>query len=189
MSTPCSALDALARTHLLEHGTTDGRWRMHDLVRVYAQEQGDSGSDREAALDRMLDTYLATAYAADMYLRDQPEDEGGEFGSRREALSWFEAEHSNLRAASALACQLRRYTTAMRLASSLARFLSWTSRFEEDVAVGRLGVAAARRLGAPRAEAVALNNFGVALRGHRRFEEAIEAHRRAAAIYAAGERP
>jgi hypothetical protein len=116
---------------------------MHDLVRVYAQEQGDSGSDREAALDRMLDTYLATAYAADMYLRDQPEDEGGEFGSRREALSWFEAEHSNLRAASALACQLRRYTTAMRLA----------------------------------------------LRGHRRFEEAIEAHRRAAAIYAAGERP
>ncbi|MEN8650699.1 AAA family ATPase [Streptomyces sp. 21So2-11] len=39
--TPQRLLDALARTHLVERGTTRSHWRMHDLVRDYAQTVGE----------------------------------------------------------------------------------------------------------------------------------------------------
>ena len=38
-------LDELARAHLIESGSTDGRWRMHDLIRLYAAQQIQAQAD------------------------------------------------------------------------------------------------------------------------------------------------
>ncbi len=56
-------LEALVDTSLLESAAA-GRYRYHDLVRLYARacaERDEQEAEREAALSRLLDFYLATA--------------------------------------------------------------------------------------------------------------------------------
>ncbi len=71
-----AALTELTRAHLL----TDrggGRFTFHDLLRAYAAELADthdSAVDRRAAIRRVLDHYLHTAYHADGLLRRSRED-------------------------------------------------------------------------------------------------------------------
>jgi len=63
----------LARTHLIEvaPGTSD-RWRMHDLVRLYAQRLPEKDPDshgHDQAIDRLLNYCVKMATAADDQLR------------------------------------------------------------------------------------------------------------------------
>jgi len=104
-------LESLVDTSLLE-SAAPGRYRFHDLVRLYARacaerdEQPPSG--REAAMSRLLDFYLATA--ARVYAIERPGDRtvdhleatsraGQHFSDDGKALDWLHAE-----AASLLAC-------------------------------------------------------------------------------------
>ncbi|MFJ4779223.1 BTAD domain-containing putative transcriptional regulator [Streptomyces sp. NPDC088762] len=97
-------LEALVDCSLLE-SAAPGRYRFHDLVRLYARacaerdEQPPSG--RDAALDRLLDFYLATA--SGVYALERPGDRlpahlsdthypGLVFGEPRAALDWLYAE-------------------------------------------------------------------------------------------------
>lgn len=97
-------LEALVDCSLLE-SAAPGRYRFHDLVRLYARacaerdEQPESG--RHAALDRLLDFYLATA--SGVYALERPGDRlpahlsdthypGLVFGEPRAALDWLYAE-------------------------------------------------------------------------------------------------
>jgi hypothetical protein len=73
-----------------------GRWRMHDLLRLYARQLSDTYTEadqREQAQDRLLDFYLNKARAADAHLRaltgtPVPAD----FTGRDDALAWLDAE-------------------------------------------------------------------------------------------------
>lgn len=97
-------LEALVDCSLLE-SAAPGRYRFHDLVRLYARacaerdEQPPSG--RDAALDRLLDFYLATA--AGVYGLERPGDRlvahlsatrhpGLVFTEPRSAQDWLYAE-------------------------------------------------------------------------------------------------
>ncbi|MFJ7588261.1 BTAD domain-containing putative transcriptional regulator [Streptomyces sp. NPDC097617] len=97
-------LEALVDCSLLE-SAAPGRYRFHDLVRLYARacaerdEQPPSGC--EAALDRLLDFYLATA--SGVYALERPGDRlpahlsdthypGLVFAEPRAALDWLYAE-------------------------------------------------------------------------------------------------
>ncbi|HWU07096.1 MAG TPA: BTAD domain-containing putative transcriptional regulator [Streptomyces sp.] len=101
-------LESLVDTSLLE-SAAPGRYRYHDLVRLYARacaerdEQPPVG--RELALSRLLDFYLATA--AGVYALERPGDRlvdhlepteypGLSFGSRHSALDWLYTEATNL---------------------------------------------------------------------------------------------
>ena len=57
----------LARAHLVEAAPgAAGRWRMHDLLRLYARQLSDAHADadgREQARDRLLGYYLRHAQA------------------------------------------------------------------------------------------------------------------------------
>ncbi|MFD5148972.1 BTAD domain-containing putative transcriptional regulator [Streptomyces sp. NPDC058401] len=68
-------LEALVDCSLLE-SAAPGRYRFHDLVRLYARACAERDeqppSAREAALDRLLDFYLATA--AEVYGLERPGD-------------------------------------------------------------------------------------------------------------------
>ncbi|MFJ8955879.1 BTAD domain-containing putative transcriptional regulator [Streptomyces sp. NPDC102381] len=67
-------LESLVDTSLLE-SAAPGRYRYHDLVRLYARacaERDETSTDRDGALSRLLDFYLATA--AGVYSIERPGD-------------------------------------------------------------------------------------------------------------------
>jgi DNA-binding SARP family transcriptional activator/tetratricopeptide (TPR) repeat protein len=89
-----------------------GRFSSHDLIRVYATELSttlDPEEERHAALGRLLDFYLHTAYAAHLLLRPhfvppapapaRPGVTPDELSDYRQAMAWFSAERHVLRAA------------------------------------------------------------------------------------------
>ncbi len=181
-------LAGLAAAHLAEAAPgAGGRWRMHDLLRLYAarlsQEHADADG-REQARDRLLGYYLDMAGAADGHLRALPGMAvPEEFTGRDAALGWLDGERASLVAAVTMAAGTGRDEAAMSLPVLLAEYLSWRRRFDDWLAVTTISLDAARRLGDRRGEADALTNLGDALREVRRFGEAITAHQDAAAIY------
>ncbi|MFI7664853.1 ATP-binding protein [Nocardia sp. NPDC049526] len=97
-------LQALYSDHLLDE-TARGRYRLHDLLRVYARTltTTDAADDTIDAMDRLLNYYQHTAAAADARLTRQARPTantiGGvevpEFGEMR-ALAWMRRERANL---------------------------------------------------------------------------------------------
>jgi hypothetical protein len=178
-------LGRLARVHLVEVARAGGRWRMHDLLRLYARQlPGDGGGERDQAVARLLDWYYRFAAAADDHLRalaGQPVP--GEFTGRDDALTWLDANRPNLIAATAMAAAAGRDQEAVNLPLVLSTYLSWRRRFDDWLTVLTISRETARRLGDRRGEVMALNNLGLALREVRRFDEAITAQQDAAAIF------
>ncbi|MFJ8918168.1 DNA-binding transcriptional activator of the SARP family [Streptomyces sp. LamerLS-316] len=101
-------LETLVDTSLLE-SAAPGRYRYHDLVRLYARACAERDeqhpAEREMALSRLLDFYLATA--AGVYALERPGDrlvdhleptehEGLSFRNRHAALDWLYSEATNL---------------------------------------------------------------------------------------------
>jgi tetratricopeptide (TPR) repeat protein len=179
----------LARAHLIEASPgTVGRWRMHDLVLLYARRLSDSGADadgREQARDRLLGYYLDMADAACGHLRALPvKTMPHTFSGRDDALAWLDAERACLTAAIQMAVGTSRDNAAVRLPIVLAEYLvDWRQRFDEALAAATISRDTARLLGDRGNETVALSILGIALRELRRFEEAITAHQDALAIF------
>ncbi|MCT9105921.1 NB-ARC domain-containing protein [Streptomyces mirabilis] len=101
-------LESLVDTSLLE-SAAPGRYRYHDLVRLYARACAERDeqppSERDAAMSRLLDFYLATA--AGVYAIERPGDRlvdhleptahpGLVFDDRHPAQDWLYAEANAL---------------------------------------------------------------------------------------------
>jgi DNA-binding SARP family transcriptional activator/DNA-binding XRE family transcriptional regulator len=149
-------LRALARAHLTaEH--VPGRYAFHDLLRAYAAAQADdTDSEPEAAVGRVLDYYLHSAYRAATLLLpshepvalaspspgavpEQPAD-------HRQALAWFEAEHQVLLAAVTLADSSGSGSHAWQLPWAIEGFLHVRGHCQEWADTQRTALAAATRL-------------------------------------------
>jgi tetratricopeptide (TPR) repeat protein len=172
-------LNALSRAHLIEPAAAYAGWRMHDLVRLYADQQGCAHAaedERERGLARLLDYYLATARAASGHLDPQdalPADI--RFSSRSQALKWLDLEYPNLIAAER-AAGLHGYAAVARdLPLALWKFLMFRRHFNDWITLASAARDAARHLGDRHGEAMALNALGIAFHGTRRFEDAIAA--------------
>ena len=181
-------LTALARAHLAEAASgVDGRWRMHDLLRLYAQRLSNDHSEadeREQARDRLLDYYFDMADAANDHLQVLPEMAmPSEFTGRDDALAWLDAERPSLVAAVQMAADTGRNRVAYALPLVLSAYLAWRRRFDDWLSTSGVSLHAARRLGDPHNEGASLVNLGAALEKARRFEEAITACQEAATIY------
>ena len=180
-----AAIGRLVRAHLVEPGGVRGRWRMHDLLHLYARQIPDNGPDeRELAVGRLLAWYLRRTDAADDHLRALAgEPVPAEFTGRDDALAWLDAERPGLISAVTMAAGTGRHREAMRLPLNLNEYLQWRRRFDDWLAVIAVSRDSARQLNDKGGEAAALTNLGVALVEVRRFEEAVSAHRDAAAIF------
>jgi tetratricopeptide (TPR) repeat protein len=181
-------LSDLARAHLIEAAPgVVGRWRMHDLLRLYAQRQSDAHAEtdrREYARDRLLDYYLRVADAANDHLRALPGSFVPEdFTGQADALAWLDAERPNLVAAVKMAADTCRNHAALDLAMALAQYFLWRRRFDDLLVTAAVSLNSAHRLSDRHGEGGALGNLGNALEGLRRFEEAIGAHQDAIAIF------
>lgn len=174
------ALRDLMRAHLVE--TTPGsadRWRMHDLIRLYARQLGGStgqADDQYRAADRLLHYYLDSANAADDDLgaaRDATAP--GRLADRNDALAWLDGELNNLLAAVSFAAETGRDEIAQELPLALTGYLELRRRFDDLMFVSNISATAAHRLQNSPAQASALASLGRGLMGMRRFDEAITA--------------
>ncbi|GGW56852.1 hypothetical protein GCM10010381_47860 [Streptomyces xantholiticus] len=101
------SLAALTRAGLIsEQPIGSGRWRMHDLTRLYADDKcrrQDSDLSRQQALSRLFEHYRDTTNAADDHLRALPGQRVPDrFPDRTAATAWLNAERLNLTATVAL---------------------------------------------------------------------------------------
>ncbi|WP_206785288.1 AfsR/SARP family transcriptional regulator [Amycolatopsis sp. MtRt-6] len=162
-------LETLAAAHLLAQ-PRPGRYQFHDLIRAYAVSQVESASERDAALDRLLSWYLASALNASRRMRPEryyrllelDDLEGGlTFGSHHEALDWFGEEDGNLIAAVHLARRRGRDDVCWKLAWLLQSYFVTRSRLDDWRSVFAVALEAARASGHRPGEAGILSGLGV----------------------------
>jgi tetratricopeptide (TPR) repeat protein len=175
-------LEGLARAHLIERAAVRGRWRMHDLIHLYAihaaEVYGD-GLERDSALDRLFEHYLDLSRAADGHLRaTHTMPVPSRFPDWEQALAWLDAERATLAAAVCQAADFGRYAVACDLSVALAEYFARRRHMADWLDTSAVAVEAACRLGDRGREGSALTNLGIVLRQLRRFDEAIDAHRR-----------
>ncbi|ROQ89002.1 putative ATPase [Streptomyces sp. 2132.2] len=178
-------LVGLVRIHLLEPAAAGPeRWAMHDLVRLFADDLGRreaAGDGREAAVSRLFHHYLATAREADSHL--WPEQTGpasGLFTDRDQALTWLDAERSNLVAA-ALAAPAH-HPAATGLAQALATYFTHFGHFADSIRLCTVAAAVFRQAGDRLGEGDALNTLGAALVSVRDLERAVDIFREVVGI-------
>jgi tetratricopeptide (TPR) repeat protein/transcriptional regulator with XRE-family HTH domain len=187
-------LEELLDAHLLESTRTPGRFRFHDLVRLYARERvlaEEGDQEREECLRQMLRWYRDTARAADRILGPGrylvPTDETAErtecaFATHEQALAWFEAERANLVAATHQAADCGLHAIAWQLPDALFGFFDLRSQWGDWEETHRVGLTATRVAHDRQAEAWTLTCLGAAYGDLRRHEEAADCQQQAVAI-------
>lgn len=187
-------LESLVDTSLVE-SAAPGRYRYHDLVRLYARACAERDEqppgERDAAMSRLLDFYLASA--ARVYAIERPGDRtvdhleptehaGQDFTDDTKALDWLHSE-----AACILACvqqslgpnTLRRAVDLLLASKDLAESGASSLRYESATSAARDAAAA---LGDAHAEARARVTLSQVLGNSGRFDEAIPEADRAAEL-------
>ncbi|MGW1954844.1 tetratricopeptide repeat protein [Streptomyces sp. NPDC001920] len=170
----------LARAHLIQQAGPD-RWRMHDLIRLYATMLiADHPDDPADGMEELLTYYVDTAAAADQGL-SAPEGQPGPevFPTPQHAWAWFDTERATLLSALDLMAADNRHTAALTLALALNTYLHGRRDFLHAVHAAEVACTAARTLSDRHSEGRAWHNLGMALVEGRRFEEATDAYEHA----------
>jgi DNA-binding SARP family transcriptional activator len=186
-------LETLVDAYLLE-STVPGRYKFHDLLRVYASERAEadlSPLDREAATSRILGWYMRTADAAAQVVSpfryNVPLDEAGEeppaagFSHLDDALGWYDSERVNVVTATRQASASGLHEIAWRLPAPLFSMFNRRGNWADCIATHRIALESARKVGNRQGEAWVLNNLGQAL-GFTQMSEGIEHLKQALAI-------
>ncbi len=167
-----AAVAELADAHLIaEHAP--GRYAFHDLLRAYAAYLAgttDGDVERRDAVRRVLDHYLHTASAGSGLLnpvRPQlPLEAPGRgvmpepLGGMGDALAWFEAERQVLIAAITQAAETGLDAHAWQLPWAVWLFFDREGYWHDQVAIQRIAIAAAGRLGDRARQAHAYRDLG-----------------------------
>ncbi|WP_168801718.1 ATP-binding protein [Glycomyces buryatensis] len=165
-------LESLVDVHLAET-RSPGRYRLHDLVRLFAAKVAaveETESDLDDAVLRLNRVYLHFAYrAAARATPNVPRFIAGEtaydsglpgFADRDSALSWFRTERGNLESAVAAAERTGRLELAWHLATAFSGFFMYDLDLGAQATVNEIALTSARRLGDAWKEAYALGDAG-----------------------------
>ncbi|GAA3776380.1 BTAD domain-containing putative transcriptional regulator [Streptomyces phyllanthi] len=187
-----AALRELENAHLVQQ-PAPGRYRLHDLVRLYAAERAreEPAEGGDEALLRLVDFYLHTACAAAGLLdphRDpihlsaalpgvtpqEPADHGA-------ALDWFTTEYPVLPSTVALAAAAGFDTRSWQLAWALETFFDYRGHWHDWAASQRVALDAAERIGDRSWQAAAHRSLGNVCTqmgllddGHHHFRKALD---------------
>ncbi|MEV7084581.1 tetratricopeptide repeat protein [Streptomyces sp. NPDC093085] len=188
-------LDSLVGAHLLEQTGPD-RYQFHDLLRAYATDRAtrdEPAEERNAALRRVLDWYLHSADAAQSWISPAephldltPSADGVRpqtFPGYDAAVDWAEREDSNLLHAVRTAATTGHGELAWQLAAVLANARFPSSPTADWLDIGRIGLAAAQRLGDRAAEARLLTELGMSYTRVDRLPESHDSHHGALLIW------
>lgn len=180
-------LEALADSQLIEPAGSQGRYRFHDLLRLFARERlRDEGHDAEE-VDAVLGFAFWAAFvpqAARPWTEfgTEPDMRSGGFASQQEAIEWLELERENLVAAVGLAYAHQIDDWAIMLAEALGGFLRARGYLLDWRVTSEIGVAASRRNGDRAALARLLDILGTWYQDRMRFAEAAVCLEECAAI-------
>jgi len=164
-------LDDLYDQHLISEPAR-GRYRLHDLLGEHARSLADSDdlAEREDAINRLLDYYLDTAAAANLLVAwrpppgipatTSPPAERPDWDTREQAMAWFEAELTNLRACSDFAADQGRPTHAVWIPAQLSEFLQTRGDHDQARSMYQSAVTVAETTGDRTGQAVSLTNLG-----------------------------
>jgi tetratricopeptide (TPR) repeat protein/DNA-binding SARP family transcriptional activator len=187
-----ASLERLLDGRLLEQ-TDPGRYRLHDLLRLFAREQAETqepARERDTAVAHAVRWYLATVEHADELLkpagqRRRTRSPAAPFTDRATALTWLDDEGANLVAATRQAAthpDPAVAAVAWRLGDALFRYFDLRKHWSAWEAVCEPAVHAARRTGNRVDQARALNRLGVVYREQRRLPQAMAQQQRALAL-------
>ncbi len=163
-ATALRGIRALRAAHLVQPAQQPDRWRMHDLVKLYAAEKA-ADPERGAAITRLLDHYLGLVRDSldqERYLRHEAE-----------VIRWLDTERANLVAITDLARAENHPRHLVGLALGLNEYLAFRRLWTERIAVQYAALSAARSLDDVAAEAQLLVDLGYAHRWNRFFEDAV----------------
>jgi transcriptional regulator with XRE-family HTH domain/tetratricopeptide (TPR) repeat protein len=179
-------LELLVDANLLQ-SAAPGRYRFHDLLKVFSGERAKAEEDtagRRDAIRRMLSWYLRTADTAARLLNpvrthadpgaSDPDITSLKFADYDEALAWLDTEHVNLVAAVSLAAREGEHEIAWKLPGTLLDLFALRYHVSDWIATHQTGLASARSLGNWRAEMMLLNNLSGAYLNSGRGAEAID---------------
>jgi tetratricopeptide (TPR) repeat protein len=159
-------METLYLNHLVEE-PSPGRYRLHDLIRHYAETlvQKDPDFARTAVVDRVLDYYLHAATEATRLLPHRNTVLGSATAraqtppllTEKDADDWFARERVNL---SACIDHDRGHERSMRLAAALHPYLVRCGHWDDALAIDNAAVLAAERDQDVPGLAVSLLNLG-----------------------------
>ncbi|MEU6250558.1 helix-turn-helix domain-containing protein [Glycomyces sp. NPDC047010] len=192
--TASGLIEDLVDVHLVETRSS-GRYRLHDLVRLFAAHlaaREEPEPERTAALSRLLALYLHLAYqaAARLHPNKRRFTDGAaahDLGlpaaaDQQEALAWFQAERGNLEAAVAAAADAGLNEQAWHLATAFNAFFVHDSDIGPHTAVNLIALAIAESTGDLRKEAFTLGDTGRRLLAAGRNAEAVACLERSVAL-------
>jgi tetratricopeptide (TPR) repeat protein len=184
----------LERAYLVQQHLP-GRYRMHDLLRLYAAERADHDDSEEvryAAARRHVDFYLYTGSAGERLLYpERPAIGLGEpaAGCVPQSLknaaavwNWFDVEQPGLLAIHQFAAKQGWHDRVWQLAWTLTAFNWRRGNLREDLDAWRVGAAAADKLREPAIQARAHRCLGSAYARLEMYTEALDHLQRALAF-------
>lgn len=185
-----AALARLTDSNLAEE-YAPGRFRLHDLLRLFAHERAfeeEREQERTAASAGLIDWYLRSACAARVALDPHlPALEppparltvaARQFTDASAALAWCELERQNLTAATLQAARHGLDEQGWKLPTALFPFFDRRKHFGDWITTHKAAAQCAHRLGDREAEGKVLCNLGSAYRPMRRFDEAVDCYER-----------
>jgi tetratricopeptide (TPR) repeat protein len=172
-------LDELSAVGLVEPAVEAGRYRLHDLLRLYAAERLRDEEAGGAAADRLTGYLLDTAHRAAVVVAPVGAAVGapaaGALPDRAAALGWLDDELANVLGAARLAADER----VVDLLRELVWYLDLRCLWGELRELSELAQSVAPDLSAA---AMAWNCRGLAYTGMGEYEEAVRSHQRAAEL-------
>lgn len=182
-----TVLDRLVDAQLLAVSAPE-RYRMHDLIRLYAREI--EADDPEEALDRAFRCYLADARQASLLLHPQSTRRLSgcpgpppSITTKADAIAWVDNERANLAAAVTRLCSAPDPTTGIRLTAALFRPFDIRGHWSDLITTHRLAIDAALRAGDRSGAAQAYEDVGYVHCHKGQFDEAISLARKAIDIW------
>jgi tetratricopeptide (TPR) repeat protein/transcriptional regulator with XRE-family HTH domain len=185
-------LEALYDQYLLTE-LTQGRYRMHDLIREHARALAgrlDPDRDRDGATARLLDYYHHAAARADALIARQTRPGDGtipaavpDLSSREQALAWARAERASLLACLDHATRTGQHARVTALTAGIAGLLRRDGPWADAITRHTAAIQAAQYLGDRLGQANALNDLGDVRRPTGDYPAAAQVLEQALAIY------
>ncbi|TCO53772.1 AfsR/SARP family transcriptional regulator [Actinocrispum wychmicini] len=166
----------LSASHLVTE-VGGGRYRLHDLIRLFAHQCGlidEPAADRAAMAGRIVGWYVSLAGVLGESTVELPR-----FADRHAALDFLDAERPNMVPIAQFADEQGLYAKVCALTSALTGYFDARGHWTDRIEMCRVSVAAAGRLGDPGTEGEMLRSLGTAYRLSRRMTEALECYPRA----------
>ncbi|GAA2079419.1 hypothetical protein GCM10009801_36950 [Streptomyces albiaxialis] len=151
-------LKALERVSLVQQHAK-GRYRMHDLVRLYAAGRADeeeTTAERDMALRRLTEYGAHTAHAADLLIAKNhaaidldelpPGCSPQPLKDAQEAREWLDAERSNLLAVQHVAAERKWHAQVWQLAWTLTTVQLREGHLHDNLSAWRAGAPASEHL-------------------------------------------